>query len=330
MGEPVVRASHKSNSLLVFGLTEMPRVRVCAGAATRLLRAHLAVLSCAAVLGAGVAHAQNATGAEGATPPAEATTPASEPGHYFNWTDNSITLLPYGWGFEVDPSEQSAVTFEHAHDSAIGDFFMFVDFIKYHDAEGDDTSWYGELSPRLSLGKMLGKDMSFALHRYSLFEAKDVLIAATYERGEDADVAEAALLGVGFDLDVREAGWLGPLGKFKYIQLNLYGRAELTEGTRHGFRDMQVTMVAAKPFTIGSAKFLADGYFDWVVGLGSEDWNYHLNPQVSLDVGNFWGTPDKFYAGVELDFWWNKYQIPDSPAFDTNQAAVSLMFKGHF
>ena len=39
---------------------------------------------------------------------------------------------------------------------------------------------------------------------------------------------------------------------------------------------------------------------------------------------------DKFYIGVELDFWWNKFQIPDSSTFDTNQAAASLMFKYHF
>jgi nucleoside-specific outer membrane channel protein Tsx len=49
-----------------------------------------------------------------------------------------------------------------------------------------------------------------------------------------------------------------------------------------------------------------------------------------MDVGNSWDKPGKFYAGVELDFWWNKYQIPDSSAFDTNQAAISLMLKYHF
>jgi nucleoside-specific outer membrane channel protein Tsx len=92
---------------------------------------------------------------------------------------------------------------------------------------------------------------------------------------------------------------------------------------------VQVTMVAARPFSVGKARFLADGYFDWVLGLGSEEWSYHLNPQVSVDLGNLWNTPDKLFAGVELDFWWNKYQIPSSAAFDTNQSAVSLMFKYH-
>lgn len=241
----------------------------------------------------------------------------ADPKPFFNWSDNSLTLLPYGWGFEVDPDEQSAITYEHVHDSRIGDLFMFVDAIKYHGAPrgADDSTWYGEISPRLSLGKTLGKDLSFSLF-------KDVLVAGTYERGEDADVAEAVLVGAGFDLDVGESG-------FRYAQLNVYGRSELTEGTRDGFRDVQVTVVAGRPFTVGKAQFLVDGYFDWVLGLGSETWSYHLNPQVSVDLGNTWGKPGKLFAGVELDFWWNKYQIPHSPAFDTNQSAVSLMVKYH-
>jgi nucleoside-specific outer membrane channel protein Tsx len=284
-------------------------------------RIALSALSFACLNSIGAAHAQGT---------AEAAAPA-DPKPFIHWSDDSLTLLPYGWGFEVDPDEQSTFTYEHVHGSGIGDLFVFFDSLRFHDTPNgvDDSTWYGEISPRLSLGKTLGKDLSFTLSRYSLFEFKDVLVAATYERGEDADVAEAALVGVGFDLNVRESGPLGRLGQFKYLQLNVYGRSELTEGTRTGFHDVQVTVAAARPFSIGRARFLADGYFDWVVGLGSEDWNYHLNPQVSLDVGDLWGTPDKLFAGVEVDLWWNKYQIPNSPAFDTNQAAVSLMFKYH-
>lgn len=265
-------------------------------------------LSFAGAFSAGTVHAQDV---------APAATDASADSKFIYWSDNSLTALAYGSGFKVDPEEQSTVTYEHVHGSKIGDLFIFVDAIQFHGTPNgaDDSTWYGEISPRLSLGKTLGKDLSFSL-------VKDTLIAATYERGENADTAEAALLGVGFDIDAQKAG-------FSYLQLNVYGRNELTEGARGGMHDVQVTMVAARPFTIGKAKFLADGYFDWVLGLGSEDWNYHLNPQVSVDVGNIWGAPNKFFVGAEIDFWWNKYQIVNSPAFDTNQSAVSLMFKYH-
>ena len=256
-------------------------------------------------------------GAAQAAEAEESTAPSAGPQPYFFWADNSLTLLPYGWGFVVDPDEQSTFTFEHAHASKLGDLFLFVDFVQFHGAPNgaDDSTWYGEISPRLSLGKVFDKELAYG-------PVKDVLVAGTYERGEDADVAEAALIGVGFDLDVGQSG-------FKYAQVNVYGRSELIEGAEEGFRDVQVTMVAARPFAIGKARFLADGYFDWVLGLGSEGWNYHLNPQVSLDLGNLWGTPDRLFAGVELDFWWNKYQIPNSAAFDTNQSAVSLLVKYH-
>ncbi|HEY5804247.1 MAG TPA: outer membrane protein OmpK [Lysobacter sp.] len=261
----------------------------------------------------------------------DAAAPADEtPSSFFLWTDTSLTLLAYGKGFAVDPDEQTTFTLEHAHESKIGDFFMFIDWTDFHGEPDTPNTWYGEFGPRLSFGKMLDKDLSRTLFKHSVFEIKDVLLAMQYERGEDADLAEAALVGLGLNLDVRKEGLLGGLGKFNYVQLNFYGRAELTEGTRHGFHDMQVTLAASYPFQIGKAKFLADGYFDWVTGLGSEDWSYHLNPQISWDAGAaMWNSPGKLFIGVEVDLWWNKYQIVNSPFFDTNQNAVSVMFKYH-
>lgn len=263
------------------------------------------------------------------SPPA----PAAGADKFFLWTDTSVSVLPYGNGFEVDADEQSTITFEHAHESRVGDFFMFVDWTRMHGAAAgvDKSTWYGEIGPRLSFGKLSGNDLSHTFFSKSLFEIKDVLLAMQYERGEDPDVAEAALVGLGLNLDVREAGWLGGLGKFNYVQLNFYGRAELTEGTRHGLRDMQITMVASYPFTVGRSDWLLDGYYDWVLGLGSEQWSYHLNPQLTVDLGKaIWQVPKRFYAGIEVDLWWNKYQIPNSSGFDTNQQALSVLFKYHF
>ena len=102
------------------------------------------------------------------------------------------------------------------------------------------------------------------------------------------------------------------MGKFNYVQLNFYGRAELAEGTRHGIHDMQVTLAASYPFKAGNTNLLLDGYFDWVTGFGSEDWSFHLNPQLTMDLGARWDNPEKLYLGVEVDLWWNKYQIPSA------------------
>jgi nucleoside-specific outer membrane channel protein Tsx len=292
-----------------------------------LLSQHVAVHAVARVAAvAALAIVPIGGGAQEAPPPAAA--PADEAG-FFVWTDTSLSLLPWGDGFEVDPSEQTTFTFEHAHESSIGDMFLFVDYTKFLHQDGDDTTWYAEIGPRFSLGKFFDKDLSRTLFKQSLFEIKDVLFATQYERGEDPDVAEAVLLGVGFDLDVREAGLLGGLTKFNYVQLNFYGRAEMVQGVESGFRDAQITMVASYPFKIGNAQMLADGYFDWVLGFGDEDWSYHINPQVTWDVGAGRGKPGKLLVGLELDLWWNKYQIPSSSAFDTDQNALSLLVKYH-
>ncbi len=249
---------------------------------------------------------------------------------FFLWTDNSISLLPWGDNFKVDPEEQSTLTLEHAHESNIGDLFMFVDFTKFHDADDNESTWYGEFGPRLSFGKLLDEDLSYTFFDSSLFEVKDVLLALQYERGEDPDIAEAALVGIGFNLDVREAGVLGRLSKFNYVQLNIYGRDELIDGADDGFNDMQISMIASYPFAVGSTQFLIDGYFDWVLGLGNEDWSYHLNPQVTMDLGAKWRHPNKLFVGVELDMWLQKYQIPSSSDLNTDQYAYSLLVKYHF
>ncbi|WP_051687196.1 outer membrane protein OmpK [Microbulbifer sp. HZ11] len=265
------------------------------------------------------------------TASAQQASPPKEDSGFFLWTDTSLSLLPYGTGFEIDPKEQSAFTLEHAHESKIGDLFMFIDAVDYHgEPEGADTAtFYGEIGPRLSFGKLFNKEISCTLFERSLFEIKDVLLATQYERGEDPDLSEAALIGVGFDLDIHKAGLLGRLDKFNYVQLNLYGRAELTEGTESGINDAQLSMNASYPLQIGASKFLIDGYFDWVLGLGDEEWSYHLNPQITMDLGAAYDKPKKLFIGVELDLWWNKYQIPNSSGFDTNQQAISLLIKYH-
>ena len=74
------------------------------------------------------------------------------------WQDNSLTYL-YGKDFEVDPAIQQAVTFEHVSGWSVGDLFVFVDSIHYNgarDAAGNNSTWYGEIAPRLSFGKLSG------------------------------------------------------------------------------------------------------------------------------------------------------------------------------
>lgn len=256
---------------------------------------------------------------------------AGEHDKWLNWQDTSIAGL-YGGGFEVDPSDQTTITLEHASDWSFGDLFMFLDVTKYSHGDvngnGDREAWYGEATARLSIGKLTGTDFHFSIFQQDLVIFKDILFATNYERGSDRDATESLLLGVGFDFDLSAFSLIG-LDKLRYFQFNIYARNDFHSDDA-GFEDYQITVATAFPFQIGKAKFLADGYFDYVFGSGPQHANFHFNPQIKLDLGNFYGSPDKLFVGVEIDYWTNKYGIKDSSAFDTDQFAVSGIIKYHF
>ncbi|MDH1053304.1 outer membrane protein OmpK [Aquipseudomonas alcaligenes] len=236
------------------------------------------------------------------------------------WQDNSLTYLN-GIDFKVDPPKQQTVTFEHASGWSFGDLFIFVDGIKYNteatNGAGDGHTFYGEISPRLSLGKISGADLSFG-------PIKDVLLAATYEFGED-DV-DSYLLGPAVDLNIPG---------FDYFQLNTYLRT--TDGRRDGDNVWQITPVWSYTIPVGDSDLVIDGFMDWVVDNDdSYHANLHFNPQIKYDLAKAMGWGKRFYVGVEYDYWSDKYGIDDNGFVGseilggTDQSAISLLAKAHF
>ena len=239
-------------------------------------------------------------------------------GELLHWQNNSLSYL-YGHDYKVDPGIQQTVTFEHASGWRFGDLFFFTDLIHYNGGQngaGDSRTFYGELSPRLSLGKVF--DMPLSIGPIS-----DVLLATTYEFGED-DV-ESYLIGPGFDLAVPG---------FNYFTLNFYRRQ--TEGPRPGDGVWQITPAWSYSIPLGRSNLLIDGYLDWVVdndqnARGTYHANLHINPQIKYDLGKAlnWGEK-RVYVGAEYSYWKNKYGIADSANLDTNQNTASLLLKVHF
>ena len=236
------------------------------------------------------------------------------------WQDNSLTYLN-GIDFKVDPPKQQTLTFEHASGWSFGDLFIFVDGIKYNteatNGAGDGHTFYGEISPRLSFGKLSGADLSFG-------PIKDVLLAATYEFGED-DV-DSYLLGPALDLNVPG---------FDFFQLNTYYRE--TDGKRDGSGVWQITPAWSYTLPVGDSDLVIDGFMDWVVDNDdSYHANLHFNPQIKYDMAKAMGWGKRFYVGVEYDYWTDKYGIDDDGYVGdeilggTDQSAISLLFKGHF
>ncbi len=107
------------------------------------------------------------------------TAPAMAEG-LLHWHSNSLTYL-YGKDYKIDAPIQQTVTFEHVNGWKYGDTFLFLDSIHFNgkgnDNGNDDSTFYGEFSPRLSFGKIFQRDLSFG-------PIKDVLVAMTYEFGE--------------------------------------------------------------------------------------------------------------------------------------------------
>jgi len=246
-----------------------------------------------------------------------------------NWQDNSATGLVYGGGFEVDPSDQSTITFEHASDWVFGDLFMFLDVNNFHngDASADGGTYYMEISPRFSFEKITGKDIKFSIFGQDIIVFEDILLAMTYERGEVLKQTESILIGGGFDFDLSALGFIG-LDKLRYFQFNIYAVNDNHSG--NGFDDYQITVVTAVPITIGKYRFLIDGFMDWRAGEGDQSSHLHFVPQIKMDLGHLWNYSEHLYVGVEIDYWRNKFGIKDTPGFDTNQVAVSGLIKYHF
>jgi nucleoside-specific outer membrane channel protein Tsx len=216
------------------------------------------------------------------------------------WQDHSLTYVG-GGHFEVVPEAQQTLTFEHASGWGFGDLFGFVDATHFNGRH--DNTWYGEISPRLSYGKLIGAGMGDGLVR-------DVLLATTLEMGE-GDL-ETLLVGPGFDLAIPG---------FDFFQVNLYRRFPL-----HGQdgETIQVTPVWA----VTSGRWRFDGFLDWNLDSdGAYARNWHFNPQFKYDLGKSFGWGDRaLQLGVEYSYWRNKYGIRNAPV----ENAFSLILQSHF
>lgn len=244
-------------------------------------------------------------------------------GDLIQWTDTSATAL-FGSGFEVDPEDQTTLTIEHANGWKYGDFFWFNDFIYFNGdditVDGSEESWsyYGEISPRFSLNKITGSDLSVAF-------IKDWLIATCYEYGRNVNLdkfGDNYLVGAGVDLDIPG---------FDFFQLNVYQRfAGAGDGDT-----VQITPVWKMSFPVGESQIIFDGFIDWVVNSdGAYEKNLHVCPQIKLDIGAFFGLDaGALLAGTELDYWTNKYGVDDAEnAFvdEADQFAASGIVQYHF
>ena len=229
------------------------------------------------------------------------------------WQDFSLTAL-YGENylvpFEGDKNEQTTITAEYAAKLKYSDVFVFVDhFWNAH----EEQSTYLEVAPRLSLGEVSGKDLSFG-------PIKDVLIATTWEHNAGYDTHNNEfnnfLYGIGFALDIPYT---------QYANVNFY-KADNDSKSLNTKDDYQMTITYAIPFKISSEEFLVDAFFDWSTAeKGAQASELNWTSQYKWNVGKHISPKTKLYVGIEHSIWNNKYGLRGQ-----DQNDVSALVKYHF
>lgn len=212
------------------------------------------------------------------------------------WSSTNLQLL-YGENYALGPETRTILTLEHASGWEYGDNFFFVDVTDFED---EGTELYGELTSRLSFSKISGRQIGAG-------PLADVLLAGQLEFGEGL---RTYLYGLG-------TSWNLP--GFAFFNLDFYVR---DEPRLRATPTWQITPSWLLPFQIGTVKASLGGFIDFAGSQGTREASIVGAPQLLVDLGNFWGTPDRLHGGVEYQFWWNKFGIDDE-----NESVVQLMVK---
>lgn len=209
----------------------------------------------------------------------------------------STTNVQYLYSSNYNPifgasEERSILTMEHFDVWKYGDNFFFVDAVnpERKDDTGAAVSYYGEFSPRFSLGKIFtGEAMTKGL-------VQDLYLATTLEMPQ-SPVEQTFLYGLGSDLK---------LPGFAFFQANLYVRDNQSSAVGDG---QQLTLVWGAPFSIGSAELMFTGFFDYAWGQKNIEDNIVAAPQLLLDIGSFFGHKGVVQAGIEYQIWRNQFGV---------------------
>ncbi|QIB51336.1 outer membrane protein OmpK [Pseudomonas sp. OIL-1] len=232
--------------------------------------------------------------------------PAAQAEKFFS--DSSISVL-YSDDYEAFGRQQRTdtyFTFENATGHNWGSTFFFFDRNQGHGSSQDNDDLYGEFAPNISLGWLTGNDLSYGL-------IKDVTLSGQYELGGGADVNNY-LLGLGLDWNIPG--------------LQYFGTRAYHVNNSETDNDYQLTVVWGAPMEFGPHRVLLDGYMDWSTSADDHESELHFNPQLKLDIGNYFNNPRVLYAGIEYSYWNNKYGLGDA-VMDT-ESATSALIKLHF
>ena len=225
--------------------------------------------------------------------------PGTVKADWLQWSNSEIQYL-HGSNFQEpgNPENvaQSVITVTHADGWTYGRNFFFMDTLFTEDGQPSQINLYGEVYSTFSLGKISQQDLSFGIF-------KDFGITGGVNLGERMDSDQSGfrawLYGVTVDFD---------LPGFDYFNVDFL-RQRVTETEDMG-TSWQFTPVWKLPFQILGSHWSLEGFADIITQKEHHAASQILaQPQLRLDIGDFFNNSEHLYLGIEYQFWYHKYGI---------------------
>ena len=231
---------------------------------------------------------------------------AAQPATAFDWGDTEIVYL-YGTKFQepFNPNDvtKNIITLQLASGYKYGSNFFFCDLLRSDGADNNAGEVYCEWYTHLSLSAISGKKVGVGF-------IKDVTLTAGINYGAKNTGANPRIFlpGASLILDVPSFAFFN-VDVLAYIDHgNFKPDSATTLPACGGYKTTyQITPAWKLPFNIGPTKWVFEGFADFIGSHGTCDSQFLTQPQLRLDVGNFFGKPDTFYVGIEYQYWHNKF-----------------------
>jgi nucleoside-specific outer membrane channel protein Tsx len=252
---------------------------------------------------------------------------ASASASALEWTASEVQLLHSSRFREPgnpDRITKNIVTVEHANGYSLGQNFFFIDMLKSGNQELDlagrreaPMEFYGEAYTTLSLSRLSG-------HAVSTGPVKDMGLKAgiNLNRKDSQLDPHLEIYLAGLSLDFAVSRGFFNLSIYAFDDHTCFKGIPLCPDYRPTH---QITPLWNMPFTLGPI----DGEFAGIIkfigsrGAGTVS-QVFSQPQLRFDIGKPFGKKGSLYAGIEYQYWRNKYGMKD---VDDKHPQVLLLWK---
>lgn len=225
-----------------------------------------------------------------------------------DWSETEVQILKgdkyHDAGNDKD-IRKTIVTLQHASSYKFGRNYFFVDSLKSHYGDQDYGEIYGEFYSTLSYTKITLEDLSKSFVR-------DVGLTGGINYGAKNSAfgpnPQVYLIGTSFDFFVP--GFLFfTVNTLAYIDNSQYSGFGGGYSCGKNSTTYQITPTWALPFSIGNHRLSFEGFLDYIGKHGSCSEQIITQPQLRVDVGNYFGKKDTVFIGFEYQYWKNKFGL---------------------